>query len=234
MARERYLVGVSEEELRPDPTPQTQWTPRSWLENVWYHHKVGILIGAFTLFALVIVVAQLVTRERPDYTVVLVTEEPYLSEEVTYFERVLATYGEDVNGDGEIVVQMSNLSIGGVRNTVQNANAQALQARLITGDALLYLYEPQYADRLTAVGKDGTHCFLTALPLETAGVSEDNLSWNWATDTRHRDDPVLATLPEELCFGVRYPRPDNEESAAAYDACVALVTAYATDTPTQQ
>ncbi len=234
MARERYLVGVSEEDLRPDPMPTTEWTPRSWLENFWYHHKVGIIIGAVTLLTLVVVLVQTLTREQPDYSIVLVTEEPYLSEEVTYFERVLATYGEDVNGDGEVVVQMANLSIGGVRNTVQNANMQALQARLITGDTLLYIFEPQYAERLTAVGKDGHHCFLTALPLTVAGMSEDALSWNWTADARHRDDPVLATLPEALCFGVRYPQPDNEESAAAYDACVALIEAYATNTPTKK
>ncbi len=235
MARERYLVGVSEEELRPEPPRQTApQTPRSWLENFWYHHKVGILIGAFSLFAVIVLIVQAVTREKPDYTVVLVTEEPYMAEELTYFEQVLAQYGEDANGDGAVVVQIANLYLGGVKNTVQNANVQALQARLLTGDTLLYLYEPAYAERLTAVGRDGAHCFLTALPLQTAGVSDDRLCWSWAADKRHKDDPVLQSFPQELCFGVRYAKPDSETSAALYDRCVALVEAYATDTPTKK
>ncbi len=234
MARERYLVGVSEDELRPEPSRQTApQTPRSWLENFWYHHKVGVLVGGFILFALIVLIEQTVNRERPDYTVVLVTKQAYLSEEVTYFENVLKTYGKDVNGDGEVIVQMSNLYFGG-GGTVQNANIQALQARLLTGDTLLYVFEPQYAARMTAVGRDGAHCFLTALPWQMTGMSEDGLSWNWAADERHTQDPVLKEFPSELCFGVRYAQPDSEQSAAEYAACVALIEAYATNKPTKK
>ncbi len=235
MARERYLVGVSEEDLRPDPPkPEPEWTPRSWLENFWYHHKVGVLVGGFALLALVIILVQTFTRTRPDYTVMLVTDEPYVTDEITQLEQTLALYGEDLNGDGKIVVKIANLAIGGTKNTVQTANIQALQAKLLSGDTLLYIYEPKYEDRFTTAGSDGTHCFLTSLPFEAAGLSEDRLSWNWAADQRHIDDPLLATLPQELCFGVRYAQSDSEDSAAAYEACVALVEAYATNTPTKQ
>ncbi len=228
MARERYLVGVSEEELRPNPPQETApQTPRSWLENFWYHHKVGVLVGGFALFAAIVLIVQLVTRERPDYTLVLVTENGLYAEEVTYFEKELAQYGEDVNGDGEVVVQIKNLHLGGTKYEHQDANAQALQARLISGDTLLYVFEPQYANRLTAVGRDNKHCFLTELPIDAAGVSEDKLCWNWANDVRHTIDPILQSFPTELCFGVRYAKPDNEKSAAMYQQSVALLEAYA-------
>lgn len=233
MARERYLRGISEEELRPDPKPiQQPRTPRSWLENFWYHHKVGILIGGFSLIALVILIVQTVNRERPDYTAVLVTENVMLPEEVTYLEQVLAEYGEDINGDGEIVVQINNLYLGGKQYANQDVNAQALQMQLITGDTLLYLYEPAYEDRLTAVGRDNAHCFLTELSLSAEGVSEDKLSWSWAGNTRREQDAVFAAFPQELCFGVRYAVPDDEESAAEYEQIIKLLEAFATERPT--
>lgn len=233
MARERYLVGVSEEELRPDPVaPQTPQTPRSWLENFWYHHKVGILITVFSLVALAIVIGQMVTRERPDYKVVLVTENALLPDQVTYLEQFLAPYGVDVNGDGEVVVQIAALHLGGSVYTNQDANAQALQMHLISGDTLLYIYEPQYAERLTAVGRDNAHCFLEPLSITASGVSEDGLCWNWAEDARREGDMILEDYPEQLCFGVRSAKSDDEESAAQFDVCVALLEALALDKPT--
>lgn len=233
MARERYLRGISEEELRPDPRSIEQpKTPKSWLENFWYHHKIGVLIGSFALVALTILIVSTVTRERPDYTAVLVTENALLSEEVAYLEQVLAEYGEDVNGDGEVVVAINNLFLGGKVYANQDTNAQALQMQLVTGDTLLYLYEPTYEERLTAVGRDNAHCFLTELSLSAEGISDNKLSWNWAGHTRREQDVILETFPKDLRFGVRYAVPDNEESAEKQAQVIKLLEAFATEQPT--
>ncbi len=232
MARERYLVGVSEEELRPDPPRQTApQTPRSWLENFWYHHKVAVMIGAVLVALAGVLIYDAITRVKPDYTMLLATEGGYPAEEITYFERVLEYYGEDVNGDGKVVVEIGSATLGGVQMATQGAGSQKLQAQLITGDTLVYIFEPKYAPRLTAVGRDNAHCFLTELPLTAEGMSEDKLYWNWKADKRRAEDEYLKLFPEELCFGVRYAKPDDEASAAAYERCVKLLEAFATDTP---
>ncbi len=232
MARERYLRGISEEELRPDPRPiEKPKTPKSWLENFWYHHKVGTLIGTFALVALTILIVSTVTRERPDYTAVMVTENGLFPDEVTYLEGILAQYGEDINGDGKVVVSINNLSLGGQVYANQQANAQALQMQLITGDTLLYLYESTYEQRLTAVGQDGAHCFLTELPFSDDGVSEDKISWNWSGNTHREQDVILARFPKDLHFGVRYAVPDDEESAEEYAQIMKLLEAFATEKP---
>lgn len=233
MARERYLRGVSEEELRPDPRPiEKPRTPKSWFENFWYHHKAGVLIGGFAIIALTILIVQTVNRERPDYTAVMVTENGMLPDEVTYLEQVLAQYGEDINGDGEVVVQINSLFLGGKQLSNQDTNAQALQIQLVTGDTLLYLYEPAYEKRLTAVGADGNYCLLTELPFSAEGVSKDKLCWNWTENSVRKQDVILANFPEELCFGVRYAIPDDEESAQEYAQVVKLLEAFATEQPT--
>jgi hypothetical protein len=104
--------------------------------------------------------------------------------------------------------------------------------RLITGDTLLYIYEPRYEERLTKVGKDGAHCFLTQLPIQADGISEHGLCWSWGQDARRKDDPILSEFPDELCFGVRYANAGDEESAAEYEQCVAFVKALALDQKT--
>lgn len=233
MAREWYLRGVSEEELRPDPKPDLQpHTPKSWLENFWYHHKIGIIIAIVTLIALIVIIVHTVTRVHPDYTALLVTENALMPEEVTYLENVLADYGEDTNGDGKVVVNINNLFLGGKIYTNQDTNAQSLQMQLVTGDTLLYLYEPIYEERLTAVGQDNAVCLLAELPFSAEGVQDNKLSWNWAGHTRREQDILLETFPKELCFGVRYAVSGNEKSEAEYAQVMRLLEAFATERPT--
>ncbi len=233
MAREWYLRGVSEEELRPDPKPEQQpKTPKSWLENFWYHHKIGFLIGVFSIVALTILITQAVTREHPDYSAVLVTETGLLPEEVDYLEGVLAKYGEDINGDGEVIVQINSLFLGGEAYATQNANAQALQIQLITADTLLYLYDPVYEDRLTKVGKDGAYCLLDELTMDVEGVSEDKLSWCWEKHPVREQDVFLSRMSKDLRFGVRVPLAEKEESVDEHAQILKLLEAFATNQPT--
>ncbi len=235
MARERYLRGISEEELRPDPRPIEQpKTPKSWLENFWYHHKVGVLLGGFALIVLTILIVSTVNRVRPDYTAVMITENGLLPNEVAYLEGILAEYGEDINGDGKVVVNINNLCLGGMAGANLTANAQALQIQLITGDTLLYLYEPAYEQRLTAGGSDSAYCILAELPFSAEGISEDKISWNWSGNTRREQDVILENFPKELRFGVRYAVPNDEESAEEYAQIMKLLEAFATEKPTEK
>lgn len=235
MAREWHLRGVSEEELRPDPRPIEQpKTPKSWLENFWYHYKAIVLGGSFLLIALTVIIVSTVTRVRPDYTAVLLTESALFPDEVARLEEIMAQYGEDINGDGEVVVTINNLCLGGPAGTNQNANAQALQMQLITGDTLLYLYEPAYEKRLTAVGHDQTYCLLAELPFSAEGVSEDKVSWNWSGNTHCKQDVLLARFPKDLRFGVRSAVPDSERSAEKFAQVMKLLEGFATEQPTEK
>ena len=43
MAREMYLVGVSEEELKPSPPPERPNTPAERLKNFWFYYNWWVL-----------------------------------------------------------------------------------------------------------------------------------------------------------------------------------------------
>lgn len=233
MARERYLWGVSEEELRPDPRPiEKPRTPKSWLENFWYHYKFIVLIVGFLLIALTILIVHVVTRERPDYTAVLITENALPQEQVSYLQGVLAEYGEDINGDGEVLVAINNLSLGTKGYVNPQTNSQALQIQLVTGDTLLYIYEPAFEKRLTSVGADQNYCLLAELPFSGEGVSENKVCWNWSGNTRREQDVIFQMFPKDLCFGVRFAVPDSDKSAEEYAQVMKLLEAFATEQPT--
>ena len=74
MAREWLLRGVDPEELKPDQKIEAPDTPKGWLENFWYHHKWTFLGGVFLAVILIVLVTQLITRDTPDYHVVLMTK----------------------------------------------------------------------------------------------------------------------------------------------------------------
>ena len=52
MARDMYLVGVSEDELKPDPKPEGPKTPKGKWDNYWYHYKwhtlgaIAVVVGS--------------------------------------------------------------------------------------------------------------------------------------------------------------------------------------------
>ena len=88
LAREMYLVGVSEEELRPDPKPEGPKTPRGKWENFWYHYKWYVAAAAFALFVIGVIVWEAVTKVEPDYRVALVTKEAVSEEALLRLEIV--------------------------------------------------------------------------------------------------------------------------------------------------
>ncbi len=54
-------------ENAPDPAKQSRFF--RWVENVWYHYKWGIIIGAFFLTVLIVSLVQCSSKEHADLTV---------------------------------------------------------------------------------------------------------------------------------------------------------------------
>lgn len=61
MAREMYLVGVDEEELKPPAPPEQPKTPKGKWENFWYHYKWHTLGIAAAVIVLTVLIVQLAT-----------------------------------------------------------------------------------------------------------------------------------------------------------------------------
>ena len=75
MAREMYLVGVDEDELKPPEPPKQPKTPKGKWENFWYHYKWHTIAIAAAALVITVMVVQFVTQPRYDYQVILVTQK---------------------------------------------------------------------------------------------------------------------------------------------------------------
>lgn len=217
MARERYLVGVSQEELKYTPPPQTPMTPKGWFSNLWYHHKWGLIIGSFTLAAVTVIVLQMILRVKPDYQLCMATDGFVPESVITYLETELATCGTDLNGDGTVVVSIQSLNISPEHNyTLASTNQQALTAHYVARDVSFFAFSPNYYQNTLCPLMEG-QSFFVPLGVTADGMSEDGTYWNWKNSPLLKEQ-TMTGAPQQLYFGVRSfgenPKKTEEKQSA--------------------
>lgn len=225
MARERYLVGVSKEELEYKPPAPPPMTPKGKLQNIWYHYKWAIIGGVFAVIVLTVLIVQAVTREKPDYRICMATMGYLPDSVVEALEETLEQYGEDLNGDGEVMVSIQALNVSleeGGNNQLSMANRQAVFAHIAARDVPIFAFDAEYYAELSANLDAGLSFFE---PLDTAqpAVSEDGTSFSWdiLSFAKERWPDVVSedwdeVLPTDLVVGVRAigdSLPESEETA---------------------
>ncbi len=221
MAREMALAGVSAEELQPSPQAQPPRTPREKLANFWYHYKWVVIACLCGAVLLAVLIGELVKKNPADYTLVLATEQGYFASELKPLQTMLEAYAEDLDGDGEVEVQIITCQMnGGGTREGQLASFQNLQLHLASGDALLFVFEPQYYTWFKETMSDKDYEFFTPLPT-MAGVGEDGRHWVWTPPAPEND--AMTGLPEKLYFGVRMATGTAKGRTEEHAACMALL-----------
>ena len=91
--------------------PQIKEETRKKIDNFWYYYKIHVLVVVFILFVAGVFIKDIVTKVDYDYSVAFVTEEMMTNEEISSIQSVLEKEAEDLNGDGEIHVEVQNYTI---------------------------------------------------------------------------------------------------------------------------
>lgn len=76
------------------------------LENFWFYNKIKVLIIGFFTVATIYSLVVLLTTPKPDYTILLAAQIPSVSRSLEELKTELQSYGEDINGDGKVVVDV--------------------------------------------------------------------------------------------------------------------------------
>jgi len=228
MAREWLLRGVKPEELQRTTAPEQPTTPRGKWENYWYHYKWHTLGGIFLVAVLAVMLGHLLVRNTPDYRVLLLTERAYTTQEVDALELLLTPYGEDLDGDGQVEITVTNCMLGEQVKQQYNSNIQMFQANLMAGDVMCFIWDAKtYEQQVPAVEElmQEDNVFLAQLPIEHAGLSEDGCVYNWKGSAQQRilTEMFPKRYPEELLFTVRHPNGTAEGSEELYRQGLALI-----------
>lgn len=232
MARDMYLVGVDEEELKPDPKPEGPKTPKGKWENYWYHYKWHTIGALFIVVVLAITIGQMVNRDDPDYTIMLVTENGVPEGAVQRFAAELEAVGRDLDGDGKVEVQVMPITMG--QGQLAAASAQQMVVHIAAADVLFFAFEPAYYEQYVTKNTTEEYQFLAKIGVEDTGIFDDGRAWNWKNYTRRTQDALLSEyMPEDLYFGVRdaVGAADKKDAVKMRDECLELLRAFITDTP---
>lgn len=116
------------------------------LENFWFYYKKHLLISLAFLLAAGYLAAQKAGTPEPDYHIGLVKAVPCTEEQLLDWEARFAAAGEDLNGDGQVLVKIHTFFVD-LADDSPNAgvtNAQtvsALDADLIGKVSGIFLLE---------------------------------------------------------------------------------------------
>ncbi|MBQ2780995.1 MAG: hypothetical protein IJF42_05500 [Clostridia bacterium] len=240
MAREWALAGVSEEELQPPPPIQQPQTPQGKWENFWYHHKWKVVVAVFIVLVLAVIVHQMVTRDDPDYFVVLVTDEPQHPNLITAFEMELMPFGEDLDGDGKVEVMVENLYVNpddlSLKQMV-DSNRQTLAVHLVSADRMIYLFEQNTYEAYMRPVLEGSEAGLFAdVGLPSDSLVENGECWDWYGSKLQQSELFselikelskqnqrCEPLPEHIYFGVRGASGTAEGKEADVEVAAAFL-----------
>lgn len=217
MARERYLIGVDPEELKESHQPAPPMTPRQKWQKFWYLHRVAVIVGVCVVALAVIFGVMLGTREKVDYTLVLVTQGVINDTARAELADDLAACGEDLDGDGHVNVRVLALNMSDPGDYVE------LSTVFSGGTAVFFAMEPTYYQtQIEALETDDQHYF-TTLDVTAPGMAENGRYWNWSGSPEQ--EIMSGSMPQELYFGVRLPigtasGSKNEQASAD---CTALL-----------
>ena len=224
MAREWLLRGVDPEELKKRTTADEQQTPRGRWENFWYHHKWKVILGGAYAAIGALLLVHTFTRPKPDYVICLVAMDgvhPYADSRL---EGILAQYGEDLNGDGEVKVEIQCLNVAAGSNETVNSEAitsqQAVLGHMTAKDVDLWAFAPEYytTSIRSALG-DESKFFLPLTTMQgVPGVDEKGVYWSWEGLPILESDEELETMPDVLYWGVaNWENPTEDDRARAAD-----------------
>ena len=116
------------------------------LRNFWYYYKKHTLIALAVLLVAGYLTAQQLNTPEPDYHIGLISTTPRSDEQLTALTDGFAALGTDLNGDGQVLVQLHtyfvDLADDSPNAGVSNADkVAALDADLIGNVSGIFLTE---------------------------------------------------------------------------------------------
>lgn len=165
------------------------------VENYWYHYKWQTLGALFLIATIVICCVQCSKRENPDIVALLYIEQNVSDFTTEDLEYEIEKYMTDVNGDGEVICQVVNLSSSGGTGNYAIDKSQRLLSEVINGENFFYIVDKNGYDFFYNQDMDifdsGDFC-------NQKGIN----GWNW-DESEVQKAMEIHDLPDDMYFCVR-------------------------------
>ena len=196
------LKKMQSEEAAVDDAPKikTPLTFKEKLQNFWFYYKIHTISIICAVLILIVGVSQCSAKTNWDMRVVYFSYSPILDEQIKPIGTYLEKISKDLNGDGEVNIQMINCSM--INNTKYNqAVLTKVQSMIATEEkAMLFIFDSDSSDYFEAEALGDF--FQTTLTLgdgfyrKTKNVGYDPLPENLQIAVRRVEDTTLEKIKD--------------------------------------
>lgn len=131
------------------PDKKVELTLEQKRRNWWDYHKGWVLLGVVLAVAIGLLIRDIFFRPVPDYQVGYVSKTPLPAKVKDSLQTQLETFGEDVNGDGRVLVEIFTYTLDFGEQGMMDAEAATAGITSLTVDlfqgrvCLLLLDDPK-------------------------------------------------------------------------------------------
>lgn len=184
MASYRYTRDFKQDDNAAQNASQPM-TAKQKRQNFWFYYKwhvVGVLV---VIAVIVFTVMDLANRVEPDYTIGVITFNASSTDMFESLQEPLASFGEDLNGDGSVVVDVAQYDLASEDPQVIMATTARLMGDFQTNQSVFFLTD----DVEKAQNQLGAFAYNDgSVPAEGEDVDYSRMGIAW------KDCPVLTAL----------------------------------------
>lgn len=149
------LIDESESEIHEEEKPVYELHGLKWIENFLYRNKIYVILAVFFAAVAVFLTVSLITRERGDMRVMVVTKDKDIAENVSFktkeFETAFELYCPDYDDNGYVHVEVFNVDLSENPDaTYMAANVTKITSEAIIGEAQLYILDKKAAEAVSS------------------------------------------------------------------------------------
>lgn len=235
MARERILAGAGEDTIHSNVIKAE--TPKDKLSNWWFYNKKILLVVLLVIAMVISVAVSIFSQEKPDYIIAIANAYAIDENALDIVEQHVAAYGEDLNGDGEVLVELRDYYFlvndeedKELAESVYEAASVKYAADMSSCDSMIWLYDSY-----------GISFMINNEASFDEGLNWDDIPGLFNTDFSSFEHSILTPENMEQAFsqftvalrmkeGSNFEK--NEKDLEYYEACVRLFENLKTDTKT--
>ncbi|MDE5577904.1 MAG: hypothetical protein K2J11_11010 [Oscillospiraceae bacterium] len=143
---------ISEEDIPTEVKAERHYTVWERVSNFFYHNKMYIIIGTAIFLILAFLVYDLVTRVKPDVTVMIIARDDSFQFYTESIEQLLERYCEDYNGDGKVDVRVfyAPAVMGESQNDLylRQSDQTKLVAEFQSGDTVIIIADKEACEEI--------------------------------------------------------------------------------------
>lgn len=222
---------ISEEDIPTEVKVERHYTVWERVSNFFYHNKMYIIIGTAIFLILAFLVYDLVTRVKPDVTVMIIARDDSFQFYTENIELLLERYCEDYNGDGKVDVRVfyAPAVMGESQNDLymRQSDQTKLVAEFQSGDTVIIIADMEACEEIGAT--EGVFSDLSKVFPGDENVAELGYMLN---GTNLAEDMEYSALSDDLFAAFREPHGgigiNEEKFRTNYEHAVELWTNYIT------